>query len=129
MHGKLDSGCDNKWISSEALARTGPEDQVERIENSAAYVAFGEQEFRSSEKIDITWFAAPAGVSGRTTFFVRNALSFDIVVGRISIADKAIFVFNKLALALKQGNYTKGNASSSGQEGLFIRRYRRASYR
>lgn len=110
LRGKLDSGCDENWLSTEVIARAKLEDQIEGIEASVVYTAFGGEEFQPTGKIDVTWFAANAGVSRKTKFFVHPSVPFDMVVGRIFIADEAIFMFNKPALALRQGNYTKGNA-------------------
>lgn len=109
VRGKLDSGCDENWVSTEVLTRAGIEDQVEPIEDSTTYTAFGGEKFKPVGKIDITWYAVNASKSRSTTFFVHHGVPFDMVLGRIFIAEESIFVFNKPALALRMGKFTKGS--------------------
>ncbi|KAH0547948.1 hypothetical protein GP486_008311 [Trichoglossum hirsutum] len=99
--GKLDSGCDENWISTEVLMRAGIEDQVDTIEDSETYTAFGGEEFEPVGKVDITWYAINALKSRGASFLVHPAAPFDMILGRIFIAEESIFMFNKPALALR----------------------------
>ncbi|MCJ1379121.1 hypothetical protein MMC17_002221 [Xylographa soralifera] len=105
--GKLDSGCDENWASIEVPERARIGDHLETIEDKNSYAAFNDEEFEPLGTIDITWYAANAGKSRKTNFFVHHAVPFDMALGRIFIAEESIFVFNKPALALRMGNFTK----------------------
>lgn len=107
--GKLDSGCDENWISTEVLARGGFEEQVRAIEIPPTYIAFGGQAFEPKGEIDITWYAVNAGMSKKTTFLVHDQVPFDMVLGRVFIKNESVFVFKKPALALRHGRFSKGS--------------------
>lgn len=106
--GKLDSGCDGNWISTEILQRAKLEDNVEPLEDPRIYTAFDGGQFEPMGKIDITWYAVNAGKSRKTTFLVHDNVPFDMVLGRIFIKEESIFMFNEPALALQQGKFKKG---------------------
>ncbi|CAD6593578.1 MAG: hypothetical protein ASARMPRED_007684 [Alectoria sarmentosa] len=105
--GKLDTGCDENWISTSVLDRAGLQTRVEPVEFAQSYVAFGGAEFEPTGKVDIDWYATNAGKSNRTSFLVHHAVPFDMVLGKIWIIEESIFVFNKPALALRMGKFTK----------------------
>ena len=107
--GKLDSGCDENWISKEILTRGRLEDHVEAMEDRRVYIAFGGAKFEPVGTIDLTWYAINAGKSRKTRFFVHDQVPFDMVLGRIFIKEESIFMFNEPALALRQGKFKKGN--------------------
>jgi len=107
--GKLDSGCDENWISMEVLTRARLEDQVEAMEDQRIYIAFDGGEFEPMGKVDVTWYAVNAGKSRKTSFFVHDQVPFDMVLGRVFIKEESIFMFNEPALALRQGKFKKGN--------------------
>lgn len=107
--GKLDSGCDENWVSTEILQRARLEGNIEQIEDQRIYTAFDGAEFEPMGKMDITWYAVNAGKSRKTTFFFRDNVPFDMVLGRIFIKEESIFMFNQPALALRQGKFKKGN--------------------
>lgn len=114
--GKFDTGCDENWISMDVLQRAGIGHCLDSIETKRSYVAFGGQEFEPSGQIEVTWYAENAGKSRKTTFLVHDHVPFDIVLGRIFIAEESIFVFSKPELALRMGKFTKGN----GKRGEFF---------
>lgn len=106
--GKLDTGCDQNWISMEVLERAGLRKSIDPIESTQSYIAFGGGEFEPIGKVDIDWYATNASKSNRTSFLVHHDVPFDMVLGRIWIAEESIFVFNKPVLALRMGNFTRG---------------------
>jgi hypothetical protein len=106
--GRLDSGCDEDWISTEILERAGLKPEIKAIEIPMTYTAFSGQSFKPIGTIDIKWYAVNAGLSRKTTFLVHDAVPFDMVLGKVFIKEESIFVFNKPALALRQGRFTKG---------------------
>ena len=81
--GKLDTGCDENWISTSVLDRAGLQTRVEPVEFAQSYVAFGGAEFEPTGKVDIDWYATNPGKSNRTSFLVHHAVPFDIVLGKI----------------------------------------------
>ena len=119
--GKLDSGCDENWISSELLTRARLENQVEPTEDQRIYVAFGGAEIEPMGTVAVTWYAVNASKSRKTTFLVHDNVPFDMVLGRIFIKEESIFLFNKPALALRQGKFTKGShvIATTGQIHIF----------
>jgi hypothetical protein len=118
--GKLDSGCDEDWISFEVIKRAGLEAEMAPVENPTTYTAFGGEEFQPIGIIDVTWYAQNAGLSRKTTFLVHDAVPFDMVLGKVFIKEESIFVFNKPALALRQARFTKGRYSSNPNKALLI---------
>ncbi|KAL6718892.1 hypothetical protein ACLMJK_003127 [Lecanora helva] len=108
--GKLDTGCDENWISMELLERVGIGDQIQTMDSIPSYVAFGGHELEPIGVIDVTWFATNAAKSRKTTFLVHNEVPFDMVLGRQWIAEESIFVFNRPALALRMGEFTREKA-------------------
>ena len=108
VRGQLDTGCEENWISMDVLTRAGLESQLKSHDSAGTYTAFGGEEFEPIGKIEITWYAENAAKSRTTNFLVHGKVPFDMVLGRIWIAEESIFVFNKPALALRMGNFTKG---------------------
>lgn len=112
VRGKLDSGCDENWVALEVLQRGNLQDDLERIEDGETYSAFGGNSFSPLGRIDITWYALNAVKSRATTFLVHENPPFDFILGRVFIAKESVFVFDKAALALRHGNFTKGTISA-----------------
>ena len=109
IRGRLDSGCEDDWISSDALKRANLEGKVKPLQNSRTYMGFGD-EVKPTGEVDIIWFATNAGKSHLTTFLVyKGEALFDMVLGRVFIAKEAMFVFNRPAIALRQGKFTRGD--------------------
>jgi hypothetical protein len=112
IRGKLDSGCDEDWISSEIIRRAALEAYVLPLEYPETYIGFGGQPFQPSGTIKITWYASNAGMTRETTFLVHSDVPFDMVLGKIFIKEQSVFVFDKAALALRQGRFTRGKPTS-----------------
>ena len=106
--GRFDTGCDENWISMKVLQRAGIGDRLGSIEMKHSYVAFGGEELEPLGKIELTWYAENAGKSRRTVFLVHHEVPFDLVLGRIFVAEESIFTFSKPAWALRMGKFTKG---------------------
>ena len=106
--GKLDSGCDDNWISTDIIERAGMGEEVQHIERSATYTAFGGHQFQPLGSIDVSWFAQNASISRKSKFLVHDGVPFDMVLGTTFITKESSFVFDKPALALRQDKLTKG---------------------
>ena len=106
IRGKLDSGCDEDWLSSEIIERARLSAKVKPIEKAENYIAFGGQSFQPTGTINVTWFASNTGMSRETTFLVHHDVPFDMVLGKVFIKEQSIFVFDKAALGLRQAKLT-----------------------
>ena len=109
---KLDSGCDEDWISAEVLKRAGLEEQVELLQDQRTYVAFGGGKLTPKRKVLLTWYANNASKSRNTCFLVHEEEGpFDMVLGRVFWRKESIFMLNEPALALRQGKLNKGKCN------------------
>lgn len=108
--GRLDSGCEDNWLSADIVQRVRMSHFVEELEWTPTYTGFNGAEFQASGKIEVTWYAANAGMSRKTMFFVLEEGPFDMILGHKFIVAESIFVFDKPALigVLKQSKLTKG---------------------
>jgi hypothetical protein len=108
VRGRLDSGCDDNWVSLHIIKRAGLEGDIDLVEDGMKYAGFGGQHFTAKGRVEITWFASNGGISRKTTFLVHDDPPFDLVLGRVFIAEQSVFVFDRAALALRHGNFTQG---------------------
>lgn len=87
--GRLDSGCDEDWISTEILERAGLKPEIKATEIPMTYTAFGGQSFKPIGTIDITWYAVNAGLSGKPHFLFMMRCHLIWSSGRSSLKKKA----------------------------------------
>ena len=109
---KMDTGCDENWISIRILDRAGLMEKLEPVESKETYTGFGGESFEPIEKIDITWYGFNTANSRTNTFLVHQKDPFDMVLGSIWITEDSILTLNKPALALRMSKFTKGNVET-----------------
>lgn len=76
-----------------------------------SYRGFGGDSFTPEGLITLTWYASNSAISKNTAFLVHASAPFDMILGRKWIKEESIFVFDKPALALRQGKFSKGMGS------------------
>ena len=54
VRGKLDSGCEESWISTEILERAQLENEIQAVENQRSYLAFDGGQFEPKGNIIVT---------------------------------------------------------------------------
>lgn len=108
--GKLDSGCDDNWISTAIIERAGLSNEVilQPTDDPTTYTAFGGQKFKPLGSIVVSWFAVNLSVSKETNFLVLDDIPSDIVLGKTFILEEGVFMFSKPALALRQSKLSTG---------------------
>lgn len=107
----LDSGCEDNWVSSEIITRAGLLSQINASDQleDAFFTGFGGDSFSPTGVITLTSrYASNSATSKKTAFFVHTSVPFDMILGRKWIREESIFVFDKPALALRQGKISKG---------------------
>jgi hypothetical protein len=108
--GLLDSGSEDNWVSSDLITRGGLLDQVSALDDAGDtfYAGFGGNPFKPEGIIALTWYASNSATTKDTAFLVHPSAPFDMILGKKWIAEESIFVFDKPALALRQGNFSRG---------------------
>ncbi|KAF5640453.1 hypothetical protein F52700_3603 [Fusarium sp. NRRL 52700] len=80
---KLDSGCEQNWISSRVLKRAQVEGNKEDIKSAKAWLGFNGQSDLIVPKatITLTWYSVNAAYTHRHEFLVHDDVPFDVVLG------------------------------------------------
>lgn len=112
VHAKLDTGCEDDWIALEILERASMDNQVNELDVMISYVAFGGQKFEPLGTIDVTWYPTNSGKSRQTRFLVHREVPFDVVLGRRWILEEGWSFFERPAMALRMGKFSKGNPTA-----------------
>lgn len=120
---KIDSGCEDNWISADVLARAKLVDKVVEIKKKKAFTHFSGHHVVPTGMVDITWYASNTAMSRRTTFLVHPTVPFDLVLGRLLSNDDPMF--SKLVLGLLGKKHTKGRYVYTIGSNLILTIYRR----
>ncbi|KAL8840031.1 MAG: hypothetical protein Q9176_004053 [Flavoplaca citrina] len=105
---KMDTGCDDNWISEDLLIHAGLMGAMEPVELEEAFVGFGGAEFKPLGALKITWFGINTSKSWKNHFLVHRDGPFDMVLGSTWIEEDSLLTFSQPALALRMTNFTKG---------------------
>lgn len=105
---KMDTGCENNWISEELLIRAGLMESMETVESTATFLGFGGAAFEPLGKMEITWFGVNTTKSCKNHFLVHREGPFDMVLGSTWIAEESVLTLSQPALALRMTGFTKG---------------------
>lgn len=108
VRAKMDTGCDENWMSAGILARAGLMDLLKPAESEETYLGFGGTIFNPIGKLEVTWYGVNAAKSWTNTFLVHQDGPFDMVLGSIWITEDSILTLSRPALALRMTKFTKG---------------------
>lgn len=100
---KLDTGCEDNWISLELLGRARMTDYIEHFHPPKSFTGFGGP-LEVSHKIEIDWYV-PSQQKRHAEFYVAEQLPFDMIIG-----SKYIKTYQLLVQELQEKVENKRNA-------------------
>ncbi|KAL9631982.1 MAG: hypothetical protein Q9204_003986 [Flavoplaca sp. TL-2023a] len=112
---KMDTGCDDNWISEDLLIRAGLMGLMEPVDSEEIFVGFGGAEFKPLGAMKITWFRINTSKSWKDYFLVHRDGPFDMVLGGTWITENGLLTLSQPAMALRMTNFTKGKYMVSRQ--------------
>lgn len=105
---KMDTGCEDNWISEEILTRACLLQLVVPVETDHTFLGFGGAAFEPLGRVEITWFGVNKAKSWKNLFFVHRDGPFDMVLGSTWITEDSLMMLSQPALALRMTDFTKG---------------------
>lgn len=104
---KMDTGCEDNWISEAILKRCGLTVSLETVESKESFLGFGGAAFEPLGTVEITWFGVTTAKSWKNRFLVHREGPFDMVLGSMWITEDSLLTLGQPALALRMTNFTK----------------------
>ena len=104
---KMDTGCDDNWISEDLLIRAGLMESMKAVDSEEAFLGFGGVAFKPLGAMEITWFGINTSKSWKNHFLVHRDGPFDMVLGSTWITEDSLLTLSQPALALRMTNLTK----------------------
>ncbi|KAI4223946.1 MAG: hypothetical protein LQ349_007331 [Xanthoria aureola] len=89
---KMDTGCEDNWISEEILTRACLLQLVVPVETDHTFLGFGGAAFEPLGRVEITWFGVNKAKSWKNLFFVHRDGPFDMVLGSTWITEDSLMM-------------------------------------
>lgn len=105
---KMDTGCEDNWISKAILERGELIGSLEPVKSKETFLGFGGAAFEPLGTMEITWFGVNTSKSWKNQFLVHRDGPFDMVLGSRWITEDSLLTLGQPALALRMTDFTKG---------------------